>query len=313
MPIRFWIAILCALVAVIAFLVCLDSDKDDQVHEDAKSISQIASGLAILFTLWSSLVIIQTQDVGIPTAFGHPEGAISNGLHWKAPWEKVTRLDNKIQTDTYASNGYNGPDQKDSQGGCVSVRIARQATACVNVTIRWKIKSGGRTVDYLFRNYRSNDNIQKNLIHRDLQTAVNVAFATYDPLGLDPKTGDSTQPTSTQLSLTVQRELTDQVGEWIDVSKIFIPIFNFDGETQKRLNQLQLQVAQTRIAQQAEQTAAAQAAANRTLAASVSRDPNVLVSRCLDILNEAVQKGQPLPAGFSCFPGNGSGIAVAVK
>ncbi|MBV9292197.1 MAG: hypothetical protein JO222_07085 [Frankiales bacterium] len=263
--------------------------------------------LGLLLVVLSCTVSIPTQDIGVVTVFGHPEGALSNGLHLKAPWARITTLDNAIQTDTYASNGFNGPVQDNAQGGCVNVRIARQATACVNVTIRWQERKSG--VDYLFRNYRNNDNIRDQLLHRDLQTAVNLAFADYDPLGLNAA-GDSTQPNTAELARTVQTQLTAQVGPWINVSRVFIPLFNFDADTQKRLNLLQTQVAQTRVAQQSEQTAAAQAKANRILAQSVSNSPGVLVSKCLDILAEAVQKDQALPAGFSCFGGTNTSVAV---
>jgi regulator of protease activity HflC (stomatin/prohibitin superfamily) len=281
---------------------------------DGKGASLIGGGIVwfigLLLFIFSCLTIIGTHDIGVLTTFGRPSGSLSNGLHLKWPWQAVTKLDGRIQTDTYASNGYNGSDQVGAQDGCVNVRIARQATACVNLTIRWQLTRGG--VDYLFKNYKTNDNIRDNLLHRDLQTAVNVAFARYDPLALDAS-GDSTQPTTAQLAGTVKSALVGQVGQWLNVSTVFIPIFNFDPATQSRLNGLQQQVAQTRIAQQAEQTAAAQAAANKALAASVSHDPNVLVSKCLDILNEVVQKGGSLPAGFSCFPGSQSGVAVAAR
>ncbi|HEX3082095.1 MAG TPA: hypothetical protein VHQ86_02475, partial [Candidatus Saccharimonadia bacterium] len=64
-----------------------------------------------------------------------------------------------------------------------------------------------------------------------------------------------------------------------------------------------------RIAKQKELTAAAEAAANAALAASVSKDPNVLVSKCLDILAQMEKDKMPIPAGVSCWPG-GSGTAV---
>lgn len=297
------------VVAIIAVLVGLGSfaatTNDGKVG--ARVVAGVFGFVALLLIIFASVTSIGTQDVGVLTSFGHPSGALSNGLHWKAPWEKVTTLDNAIQTDTYASNG-DGSTQQGAQGGCINVRIARQATACVNTVVRWQERIDG--VDYLFRNYRNNDNIRNNLLHRDLQTAVNKVFANYDPLGLDPKTGDSTQPTAATLADQVQTQLQSQVGQWINVSTVFIPIFNFDQDTQKRLNLLQQQVAQTRVAQQAEQTAIAQAAANKALAKSVSNDPGVLISKCLDILSEAVQKEQALPAGFSCFGGTNTAVAV---
>lgn len=306
MPATFWLFLICAIIA----LLCLGGSFLAETS-DGKIGARVGAGvvgfLGIIFLLFASLTVVGTHDIGVLTTFGRPDGSLSNGLHWKAPWQNVTKLDGRIQTDTYASNGYNGSDQNGAQDGCVNVRIARQATACVNLTIRWQLTQTG--VDYLFKNFKTNDNIRDNLLHRDLQTAVNVAFAKYDPLGLDAN-GDSTQPTTTELAATVKSALEQQVGQWLSIPQVFIPIFNFDPETQKRLNQLQLQVAQTRIAQQAEQTAQAQAQANKILAQSVSHDPNVLVSKCLDILNEAVQKGQALPAGFSCFGSPATSVAV---
>jgi regulator of protease activity HflC (stomatin/prohibitin superfamily) len=265
----------------------------------------IFSFIALLLLILSSLTKIGTQDIGVKTAFGKTVGSgLKPGLHWKAPWESVHRLDFKTQTDTYASNGFNGSTQNNAQGGCIVVRIARQATACVNVSVRWQNVQSG--VDFLFKNYKTDDNIRNNLLHRDLQSAVNVAFAHYDPLGLNPKTGDSTQPTNVQLGATIQQALqsSPQVADNLAIYSVLVPIFSFDPATQDRLNQLQLQVAQTRIAQQSEQTATAQAAANRALAKSVINNPGVLQSKCLDTLADAVKANYALPAGFSCFGGS---------
>ena len=45
------------------------------------------------------------------------------------------------------------------------------------------------------------------------------------------------------------------------------------------------------------------------LATSISNDPNILVSKCLDILAKAAN----LPSGFSCFPGSTAGVLVSAK
>lgn len=68
-----------------------------------------------------------------------------------------------------------------------------------------------------------------------------------------------------------------------------------------------------RIAEQREATAEKEASANRKLADSVSKDPNVLVSNCLNLLGEMVDKGQPVPAGFSCWPGGGASSVIVGK
>lgn len=46
-----------------------------------------------------------------------------------------------------------------------------------------------------------------------------------------------------------------------------------------------------------------------SLSKSVSNDPNVLVSRCFDTVEEAV-KADYRPAGFSCWSGSGSAVVV---
>ena len=42
------------------------------------------------------------------------------------------------------------------------------------------------------------------------------------------------------------------------------------------------------------------------LADSVTNDPNVLVSKCLDLVNE----GKSLPAGFQCWPNTDGSMVI---
>lgn len=262
--------------------------------------------LGALLTLSSFVTVVSTKNVGVLTTFGKPDGYLQNGLHFKAPWQSVTELNDAIQTDTYATDA-NGAQQQGAAGTCVNVRIARQATACANVSIRWQIRPSG--VDYLFRNFQGNAAIQDNLVLRDLQTAMNQSFETYDPLGIDAN-GMSTNEPLAQISADVQKTLTAELGQWVEVEAVNVPILNFPTSVQDKINQLQSQITATRVAQQSVFTAQAQAKANEVLAASVSHDPNVLTDKCLNILKEAVEKGQALPAGFSCFPGSNAAVAV---
>lgn len=300
-----------AIVALIVFGVSFAVSKDaDGVP--ARRLTRIGAGVVLLVALipllFASFTQIGTKNVGVIVTFGKPTGYVTNGIHAKAPWATVHELNDAVQTDTYASDG---TDDTKKQGGavdtCVHVRIARQGTGCANVSIRWQIKPDG--VDYLFHNYKDNSAITDNLVLRDLQTVLNQAFATYDPLGIDSN-GLSTNKPLTQYAAQVTSQMQAEIGQWIDVQTVNIPILNFDHNTQDKINQLQQQVAATRVAQQAEQTALAQASANRALATSVSNDPNVLTDKCLNILKEAVDKGQALPAGFSCFGNTNTSIAV---
>jgi hypothetical protein len=96
----------------------------------------------------------------------------------------------------------------------------------------------------------------------------------------------------------------------VEMRSLTISFIAFSETTEARINDLQAEVAKTRVAQQQEATAAAQARANKILSESVSNDPNVLVSKCLDTLSAMVQAGQAVPAGFTCWPGGDTGSLV---
>ena len=304
-----------AIIFVIAFAIARVARALNTRTDDRRILSFISFGLlgiAVLLLGLGSFCQIGTKEVGLLTTFGKPGRPLDNGPHLKLPWQVKHELPDAVQTDTYASDRdpKDGSlnQQADTQGSCVNVKITRQSIACVNVSIRWQIKETG--VDYLFRNYKDNDAITRNLLKRDLQSAVNDAFAGYDPLGLDPETGASTQPSTTVLQGKVKAAMVSDIGEYIDVRDVLIPIFNFDKSTQDKLNQLQQQFAATQLAKQQLLTNTAQAAANRALASSVSNNPGVLYSKCLDIVKEAVDNGRTLPAGFNCF-GSSPNLALA--
>lgn len=297
------------LIALITFGVSFAVERgDDRMF--TRVTAGIVAFISILFLFFASTTMVDTKKVAVLTVAGKPSGHLSNGWHWKAPWAKPHELNGAVQTNTYASD--NGGDHK--QGGatdtCIHVRVERQAIACVNASVRWQIRESG--VDYLFRNYKDNNAIQDNVVLRDLQQAMNEAFVSYDPLGID-NAGLSTNSPLSIYSDKVQKQMQAEIGQYIDVQSIIIPILNYDPSTQDKVHQLLQQIANTRVAQQQEQTSKAQAKANKALAESVSNDPNVLTDKCLNILKEAVDKGQSLPAGFSCFGPSSTGIAVGVK
>lgn len=300
MPAAFGFALFCFVVFVLAALVALAAGftgPGSNVRTGAGVVSGIALVLGLVFTVASSYNAVGTREVGVITSFGKPVGAVGNGVHFVAPWKKITTLDGAIQTDSFTRDDRN----------CVTVRIAHQATACVDVSIRWQIELPA--ADQLFKDYRTFDHIRDSLVTRDLRSALNDQMETYDVLAVNDK-GISTAPAASSIAAKVTEEMNTKIGDQVKVLSVIIPVMHFDDSTQSRLNDLQAQIAKTRIALQAEQTARAQAAANRLLAASVSHDPNVLVSKCYDLLAEAINKGYQLPAGFSCV-GGGSVLVAA--
>ncbi|RBO87564.1 SPFH domain-containing protein [Nocardia puris] len=257
-----------------------------------------AGVLAVLLLGWSCVTMVSTRNVGIITSFNKPVGTLSNGLHLKWPWQKVPELTGSIQTDNHVGGWADGRCD-----GSTPVRLANNSTACVDHTVRWRIVPDAG--DTLYRDYRDDNTIRDSLVTRELNATLNAVFSGYDPL--DPKALEG--PNLTELSETVTTRLRDKIGTQIDVQNVIISIVHFDATTQDRINALQAQIANTRIAEESQRTAEAQAEANRALASSVSADPNVLVARCLELVNS----GKSLPAGFQCWPGTAVPLANPIR
>jgi regulator of protease activity HflC (stomatin/prohibitin superfamily) len=295
MPARLWLGVVLVSIAVILWLVRSRGHVSTRVLPWAIGAT---AGLAALLFVSSCLTQVSTKEFGVKTSFGRPVGSLTNGLHLKAPWERVTEIDAAIQTDSHVQG---------EPGNCISVRIAHQIVACADVSIRWRIQDGA--ADALFQNYRDFDNIRASLVTRELSASLNKAFDSYDPLAVDER-GDSTAPALSQLSGGVAAQMQSEIGNQITVLSVIVPVLHFDANTQGRINALQAQIAQTRIADQSIQTATAQALANAKLAASVAKDPNVLVNKCYDLVSEMIAKGQQVPIGFSCWPASQSAVVV---
>ena len=302
----FTLVVLVLLIVSLAVALAVARHLRSQGRKSAPAVwAALSLGLlTVLVTVLSTTAIVPTREIGVVTSFGRPVDVLSNGLHLKAPWQKVNKLDGTIQTDNFT-----GEDR------AIDVRIGNGSTAGVDATIRWRIKlDAGKE---LYQDYRQMENIRDSLVTRELKAALNEVLGDYDPLA-SVKQGTSADGTTTSagvdlnaFSQLVQEALAKRVGDDVEVKSVILPIGRFDQQTQEKINAYQAEVANTRIAEQREATAKAQAQANKNLAGSVSRDPNVLVSKCLDTLEELVKAGQEVPIGFSCWPG-GSGTSVVL-
>ncbi|GAA1503554.1 SPFH domain-containing protein [Nocardioides humi] len=266
--------------------------------------------LGVVVLVSSATTIVEAKNVGVVTTFGKPRAAFGPGLHLKAPWEKVTELDGTIQTQEYSGDG------------CIRVRIGDGTTACVTTTIRWRIV--GEKADEIYSSYRSDDvnaNVRKALVSTVFKAAVNQVLGGYDPTEeirvIDPTAENAADadfaPDYDAMAAEIGESMSARVtagGSLIRVETITLSYLELSQTTQKKINDFQAEVANTQVALQRKATAEAQAAANKALAESVSQDPNVLVSRCLDTLQLMVEDKQPVPAGFSCWPGGGSAVVL---
>ncbi|WP_411550618.1 SPFH domain-containing protein [Mycobacteroides chelonae] len=232
-------------------------------------VTGVAGVLALVFGIFASITTVGTRQIGIETTFGRPNGStLSNGLHFKAPWAQVTEMDGAIQIDQHKGDNR------------VKVRLGNSSTADADVSVRWQIKQDA--TPELFVQYKTFDNVRTNLVTRNLQVALNEVFATFDPLA--PKNLDKSP--LPELSEQARKILAEKVGTQVEILDVAVPTIDYDEGTEAKINQINQARAATSVALQDQQTALAQADANKKLADSVSHDPNVLVSKCLDIAKE---------------------------
>lgn len=267
MPVSMWFFLISALIAAIAVIVALFLRGEERAVSFVVAV--ISGFVGLIFLVFASTTVVGTRQIGIETTFSRPTGTtLSNGLHLKAPWSEVTEMDGAVQIDQHKG---------DSR---IKVRLGNSSTADADVSVRWQIKQDA--TPELFVQYKTFDNVRANLVTRNLQVALNEVFASFDPLA--PQNLDrSPLP---ELSEKAKVILAAKVGDQVDILDVAVPTIDYDDGTEQKINQLNQERAATAVAEQAKKTAVEQAKANGELAGSVSHDPNVLVSKCLDIARE---------------------------
>lgn len=282
--------------------------------------ARVAGGVlifvALVVAVMSCLTIVGTRNVGVVTTFGKPTGrTLANGLHFKAPWQKVTDIDGTIDTQKFVGTDH-----------CIDVRIADGSTACVSVVIRTRVDQDH--ADDIYADYRNsdrdiNDNVNDALVRTQLTSALASTFSTFDPLLVPGSVANSAstdqaapdlQKFSTSVLEQMESRLRDQSNDdkpEVDVTGLTLSFIRLSDSTQARLNQLQAEVAKTRIAKQQQATATATASANQNLRESLTTE--VLTAKCLDILETRTDKELSIPAAFSCFGASTASVVVGAK
>jgi uncharacterized protein with NRDE domain len=103
----------------------------------------------------------------------------------------------------------------------------------------------------------------------------------------------------------LEKEMIKRTKGLVIIDDITVSLLKMPSATQKKLDAFVAEVGNTRIKQQQKLTAEQEALANKELAASLKNDPNLLISKCLDL----VADGKIAIPNFQCF---GSGGAVPV-
>lgn len=263
----------------------------------AAKVATISLGsLTALLLLVSSFWIVGTSSIGVVTSFGRPVSTLPNGPGWTAPWDNVTELDYSVQVTDFAA---------DLASCAVQLRLANSQVGCPKVNVRWQPNPSD--ADVLFRRYKSTQGVENGVLIPALQKYANEVFQNYDPVGSlsspDP-VGSPKNPSTSQLADQLEKRLSDVIGSEVTVDFLSIPNIAYPDSVQRRMNTILQQKASTQAAILAEQTATAQAAANKTIAASISHDPDVLLSRCVDLMGEMIKDGRSPTIGMCSFGGS---------
>ena len=281
----FIIAVVLTLIALGAILLGVSG----------KSTGSVIGGIAGLLVsavliAFATVTVVPTKTVGIPVTFGVVGQPMPNGLNIKAPWTNVELMDMTVQSlDASEDNPTVAKDVDDMD-------------VYVHNNVRWALKE--EATDEVFNDTKNIDGdnmkaIADKFIQPTHRAVIQDVMATYNPL-------DDNKPGNAEVSKAIRDEMSNRLGDRFEITAVDVTFIDTTQATKDRINMLNAERANTRIAEQKKETAANEAEANKILAESVSSDPNVLVRECLRLIEE----GKPTPAGFQCWPNSGGSIVI---
>lgn len=283
----FIISLLLFIVAILAIGVGVAfklTERDSVGVPVAVGVAAAILGGIILFA--DMQTTIPTRTVAVETEFGKPVAVLNNGFHLLAPWANTESFDTTVQTLTLAG------DQSDAL-----VRLSNQTTAHVDVTVQWRIEADADVLS-LYQNYKSPDNIESNVVKRQLMNALNQVFEGFDPLAAIDGNGQQKMQLS-DLAAKALPLVQKAMPAGVSVTSLTLPSIRYDQVVQDNINKIIAAAAATRQAQQQEQTALAIKAANDALA-TANLSPGVEYQNCLSMTERVMDAGKAFDPAWSC-------------
>lgn len=267
------------------------------VGEDEKAHRTPLRGIAVFFLLFGLFAAffafttrVEAKQVGVLTTLGSPsDKTYGSGPALRFPWQKMTQIDATTQT-----NEYHGDN-------AIKVILTDKNTADISATIRWAVNP--TAAHEVYSDFRSNDpteGLNKAVVSTQFKAAMNYVFNSYDATAENNKTPAT-------LAKHVEDIMSGKTNGLVDIKSVTISYIKPDKAVQRKIDALQTQRGATKVAEEKKATARAEAEANEIISKSISNDPNVLVSKCLDLLGDGAF--QP-PAGFSCWSGGGGSVVI---
>lgn len=278
------------LVLLMVLLIALGRREVDGTPINFRLFAVVPLILALVIGFFAFTTRVEAKQVGVLTTFGKPASKTYDaGLAFHMPWQKMTQIDATTQTNEYHGDS------------AIKVILVDKNTADISATIRWSVNRENANDVYAdFRSDDPTDSLNKAVVSTQFKAAMNSVFNSYDATDESPKT-------TTELAKEVEAIMADKTDDLVNIKSITISYIKPDAAVQKKIDALQTQRGATKVANEKIVTAEAEAKANQILADSVSNDPNVLVSKCLDLIADGAFTP---PAGFSCWPGGGGGVVI---
>lgn len=99
--------------------------KDDELRI-GRIISVVAAALLIAILLLTSIAKVPTGHTGVITTFGRVEDyTFDSGVHFKAPWQRVINMDNRIQKNSVALSCFSSDIQEVNITYTVNYQISK--------------------------------------------------------------------------------------------------------------------------------------------------------------------------------------------
>ena len=280
-----------AALLIIIGAVCLIAPKKVAGNDAsaARGGGALSFIIGIIIIAFAMTTMVPARTVGVVTAFGKPTGTLPNGLHIIKPWEKVEKMDASLQTNRYTHDN------------AINVRLANQSEARADASIQWQLRE--EDAEKMYLDYREFERIQTDLVDREFRASVNAVLAKYNPLDAEAIAEGGID--LNKFADDIKADMQNRMGKSVEVRSVALPIINYDDETQRKIDQLQSEVANTRAAEQSKKTAREIAEANEIMRKSLS--PEVLSQRCI----EAAEKVGAAPVG--CVEGSGATPLVDMR
>jgi regulator of protease activity HflC (stomatin/prohibitin superfamily) len=252
----------------------------------------------IIVTAIASATTVDARAVGIQTSFGRYSQTLDNGFHWTAPWSSVEEF--STLTQNLHLNGGNGSDE----GPKTPVAFKGGASGNVDVTIRWRISDSG--AEKLWRDYKTFENVQNNLVRADAQNSLRIEFSDFTPV--DARDGNNLNTIMTNVQKSLQTKMT---AYGVSVDSVQITNVELGAQAQQSIDRIVEANANVQRAQADQERAKIEAETAQIR--QTTQTPETLQRYCLEVVNAwDAGKNGPLPATFNCGLAASNAAAVIV-